>query len=63
MLYVNNEDFDIGFEELTAVITAAIAASLNRSTHDIVVKPLIITNLITRPWNQISRRDQIASRL
>jgi hypothetical protein len=62
MLYTG-EDTDIGFEELTVVITAAIAASLNRSTHDIIVKPLTITNPITRPWNQIGRQDQIASRL
>jgi|GEM_PF-1821639 len=62
MLYVS-EDSDISFEELTAVITAAIAAALNRSTHDIVVKPFALTSPITRPWNQIGRRDQMASRL
>ena len=62
MLYVS-EDSDISFEELTAVITAAIAAALNRSTHDIIVKPLALTNPVTRPWNQIGRQDQMASRL
>jgi hypothetical protein len=62
MLYVN-EDSGIDVEELTAVITVAIAAALNRSTHDIIVRPLILTNPITRPWNQIGRQDQMASRL
>jgi len=62
MHYIS-EDTDIGFEELTAVIAAAIAASLNRSTHDIIVKSLTLTNPITRPWNQIGRRDQMALRL
>lgn len=62
MRYVS-EDLDIGFEELTAIIAAAIAASLNRSTHDIIVKSLTLTNPITRPWNQTGRQDQMASRL
>lgn len=62
MLYTG-EDTDIGFEELAAVITAAIAASLNRSTHDIIVKSLTHTNPITRAWNQIGRQEQMASRL
>ena len=58
-----SEDSDISFEEITAVITAAIAAALNRSTHDLIVKPLTLINPITRPWNQTGRQEQMASRL
>lgn len=57
----NIKEYDI--EELTAVLTAAIAAAMNRSTHDIVVRPLVKSIPISRPWNQISRQEQMASRL
>jgi len=62
MLY-NIEDSNIDHDELIVVITAAVAASLNRSTHDIIVKPLTPTYPITRAWNQIGRQNQMASRL
>jgi Na+-transporting methylmalonyl-CoA/oxaloacetate decarboxylase gamma subunit len=49
--------------EITAVISAVIAASLNRSTHDIVVKSITRIPSRTPIWNRLGRRDQIASRL
>jgi len=50
-------------EELIAVITAAIAASLNRSTHDIIVRSLRRVPNHAPAWNLASRRDQITTRL
>jgi len=50
-------------EELVAVIAAAVAASLHRSTHDIVVRSIRRVPAITPVWNRIGRQEQIASRL
>ncbi len=55
---LDNED-----EELIAVITAAIAASLNRSTHDIIVRSFRRVPHHAPAWNLASRRDQITTRL
>lgn len=49
-------------EELIAVITAAIAASLNRSTHSIVVQSIRRIPSVTPVWNQAGKHSQIASR-
>ena len=54
----NEED-----EELVAVITAAVAASLHRSTHDIVVRSIRRVPAITPIWNRVGRQEQIANRL
>jgi sodium pump decarboxylase gamma subunit len=56
-------NYDEEVEELVAVITAAIAASLHRSTHDIVVKSVRRVPAITPVWNWVSRQEQIATRL
>ena len=50
-------------EELVAVITAAIAASLHRSTHDIMVRSIRRVPAITPVWNRASRQEQISARL
>lgn len=50
-------------EELIAVIAAAVAASLHRSTHDIVVRSIRRVPAITPIWNRIGRQEQIATRL
>lgn len=50
-------------EELIAVISAAVAASLNRSTHDIVVRSIRRIPEHTPIWNRVGRQEQIASRL
>lgn len=49
--------------ELVAVITAAIAASLHTSTHNIVVRNITRTNDATPSWAKIGRVDQISSKL
>lgn len=57
------DEQDVDDEEIIAVITAAVAASLNRSTHDIVVKSIKRIPYRTPAWNQASRSKQIATRL
>ena len=54
----NEED-----DELIAIITAAVAASLHRSTHDIVVRSIRRVPAITPVWNRVGRQEQIANRL
>jgi sodium pump decarboxylase gamma subunit len=56
-----NQDEDD--EELIAVIAAAIAASLNRSTHDIIVKSVKRVPSRAPAWNRVGRNQQIAGRL
>lgn len=50
-------------EELIAVITAAVAASLNRSTHTLIVRSVRSSPAAAPIWNQASRSEQISSRL
>ena len=58
-----NEDSPIvEEEEIIAVISAAIAASLNRSTHDILVKSIRRVPYNTPVWNRVSRSEQISGR-
>lgn len=60
---VQSQGYNEEDEELVAVITAAVAASLHRSTHDIVVRSIRRVPVITPIWNRISRQEQIANRL
>ncbi|WIF95650.1 OadG family protein [Caminicella sporogenes] len=46
-------------EELIAVITAAIAASLNTSTHNIIVKNIIRIPDATPVWGKAGRLEQM----
>jgi sodium pump decarboxylase gamma subunit len=46
-------------EELVAVITAAIAASLNTSTHNIVVRNIVRVPDTTPVWGQAGRLEQM----
>lgn len=48
-------------EELIAVISAAIAASLNTSIHNIVVRNIVRTNDVTPSWGQAGRMEQLNS--
>lgn len=48
-------------EELIAVISAAIAASLNTSIHNIVVKNIVRTQDTTPSWGQAGRMEQLGS--
>ncbi len=45
--------------ELVAVITAAIAASLNTTTHNIIVKNIMRTEDSTPAWGRAGRADQM----
>ena len=62
-LHVDETINDTDEEEIIAVITAAIAASLNRSTHDIVVKSVKRVPYHTPAWNRAGRNQQITGRL
>ena len=46
-------------EELVAVITAAIAASMETSTHNIVVRNIVRTGDTTPAWGKAGRVEQI----
>ncbi|WP_432407839.1 OadG family protein [Wukongibacter sp. M2B1] len=50
-------------EELVAVITAAIAASLNTSTHNIVVRNIVRVADSTPAWGRAGRIDQMNNML
>ncbi|NLJ65746.1 MAG: OadG family protein [Clostridiales bacterium] len=50
-------------EEIVAVIAAAVAASLNYSTHDIIVRSVRRVSSNTPVWNRVGRNQQIAGRL
>ena len=54
-----NEDPD----ELIAVISAAVAASLNRSTHEIIVRSFRRIPTGSPAWNRAARYDLTASKL
>ncbi|NLX71315.1 MAG: OadG family protein [Clostridiales bacterium] len=61
---VQQSSMEVEPEELVAVITAAVAASLRHySTHDIVVRSIRRVPAITPVWNRTSRQEQISSRL
>jgi len=50
-------------EKLIAVISAAVAAALNRSTHDIIVRSVKRIEFHSPVWNRIGRQEQIGTRL
>lgn len=50
-------DEDENSDELIAVITAAIAASLNRSTHSLVVRSVKQVPTGSPAWNRAARLD------
>lgn len=50
-------------EELVAVITAAIAASLNTSMHNIVVTNITRVADSTPAWGKVGRNEVMASRM
>ncbi|MBN2797058.1 MAG: OadG family protein [Clostridia bacterium] len=49
-------------EELIAVIAAAVAASMNTSIHNIVVKNIVRTNDHTPSWAKTGRIEQMNTR-
>jgi len=58
----SNETDDVS-DELIAVITAAIAASLNRSTYSVVVRSIRQVQTTSPAWNRAARLDLTTSRL
>ena len=50
-------DGDKNSDELIAVITAAVAASLNRSTHSLVVRSVKQIHTGSPAWNRAARLD------
>ena len=50
-----SEADDLDYNELVAVISAAIAASLNRSTHNLVVRSVKRIPAISPAWNRAAR--------
>lgn len=53
------EEDTIDDTELVAVITAAVAASLQTSTHNIVVRNIVRTNDVTPAWGKLGRMQQL----
>lgn len=60
---ITNSDTDPNSDELIAVITAAIAASLNRSTHSVIVRSIRQVQVTSPAWNRAARLDLTSSRL
>lgn len=56
------EEESVNDEELVAVITAAVAASLQTTTHNIVVRNITRIPDITPAWGKSGRIDVINSR-
>ncbi len=54
---VNNTDDDVDEEELVAVLTAAIAASLNTSTYNLKIKSFRRIGNASPAWNDMSRKE------
>ncbi|MCT4633310.1 MAG: OadG family protein [Firmicutes bacterium] len=50
-------------EELIAVITAAVAASMNTSIHNIVVRNIVRSNENSTAWSSAGRVDRINANL
>ncbi|SET81046.1 sodium pump decarboxylases, gamma subunit [Natronincola peptidivorans] len=53
------EEEEVDDTQLVAVITAAIAASLHTSTHNIVVRNIIRVPDTTPAWNKLGRMQQV----
>lgn len=53
---------DVNEDELVAVLTAAVAASLNTSTYNLHIKSYRRVNNTAPVWNQAGLRDTIDSR-
>lgn len=54
---------DLSDDELVAVISAAIASSLNTSTENIFVRNIVRVNDNVPTWGRVARIDQVNSKL
>ncbi len=59
----NKEETKEDEDELIAVLTAAIAASLNQSTYNLKIKSFRRIKQVSSAWNAISRKEQIENKL
>ena len=50
-------------DEIIAVISAAIAASLNRSTNEVIVRSIRRVPSVAPVWNQVARQELTTRRL
>lgn len=60
---VEEEDHSIDDTELVAVITAAVAASLHTSTHNIIVRNITRVGDSAPSWARVGRMDQVSNKL
>lgn len=60
---VEIEDEEDNDEELVAVITAAVASHMGKSTNTIVVKNIVRVNDDTPAWGKVGRINQLKSNL
>lgn len=49
-------------EELVAIITAAVAASLKKSTHNIIVRNIVRVGDRSPAWAKLAKQEQLDSR-
>jgi Na+-transporting methylmalonyl-CoA/oxaloacetate decarboxylase gamma subunit len=62
--YLNaNEAPSVETDEIIAVISAAIATYLNRSTHSVVVRSIRRLPSDIPAWNRVARQEHTTSRL
>jgi len=54
---------EINDEELIAVLTAAVAASLNQSTYNLKVTSFRRVNNVSPIWNTVGRQEQLETRI
>lgn len=57
------EEESMDSAELVAIITAAIASSLNTSTHNIIVRNIVRSEDVTPAWAKMGRMEQINNML
>ncbi|WP_094546641.1 OadG family protein [Petroclostridium xylanilyticum] len=61
---VSTEELDeLDEDELIAVLTAAVASSLNQSTYNLNIKSFRRIEQTSPIWNTVSRKEQLESRL
>ncbi len=59
----DDQSDDMEEEELVAVLTAAIASSLNQSTYNLKIKSIRRIDKTSPVWNAVSRKEQIENML
>jgi sodium pump decarboxylase gamma subunit len=60
---VEEQKEEIDEDELIAVLTAAVAASLNQSTYNLNIRSFRRIDQNAPVWNSVSRKEQLESRM